>query len=538
MMLRTWLVLVVVLIASFESGDIAAQVRGQNGARARALEMFARSYYPGRSGQIMIVPREGSIIVSRKDPVVTFMHGSPWPYDTRIPLLLYGTPYVRKGIYSWPCSPAGRDADRCANTGSVRAGDRHGPAADRSADRRQHLPARCCHRRPRWDAPGLFRSARGSDAHAHATPSRRRVVCQHGDRLPADHYGARPHHRFERDRPAIPRHDRQFDVRPCVAQAAGNICRQLAARFHGDEPGGRVEPAHTRSEQSSSRRAAAVRPPSGLPAMAPVSSAAIGFALQATAAKPAPGRSNDACYDLPPYVARRNAREIWEQAGGTWMGHAIANPDAVRRTSLFARFEADTLLSMIDGEGVGADDTADLVLVNFKTPDFVAHQYGPASPELRETLAELDRQFGRVLKALEQKAKDRFVVAITADHGMPGEPSGKAVRVYTEDIIKAVHDRFDPEGRLVQQYEPENNQLAIDVERVAELRHSLNDVAQFLEQQPFVFAAFTEDEVRRASAFLHARITIAPPRRSRSRQSQWPATVVSCVAGARRKPRE
>ena len=104
-----------------------------------------------------------------------------------------------------------------------------------------------------------------------------------------------------------------------------------------------------------------------------------------------------------------------------------------------------------------------------------------------------------MLKAIEERAKDRFVIAITADHGMPAEPTGKAVRVYTEDIIKAVHDRFDPEGKLVQQYEPENNQLAIDLERLAELRHTLNQVAHFLEQQPFVFAAFTEDDVRRAS---------------------------------------
>src|SRR6185295_13904236 len=33
------------------------------------------------------------------DPAVKFMHGSPWSYDTRIPLLFFGSPYVRKGTY-------------------------------------------------------------------------------------------------------------------------------------------------------------------------------------------------------------------------------------------------------------------------------------------------------------------------------------------------------------------------------------------------------------------------------------------------------
>src|SRR6476660_1647665 len=76
-----------------------AQQRGQTAERQQALTMFARAYFPGRSGQIMIVPREGSVIVSRSDPAVKFMHGSPWGYDTHIPLLFYGSPYVRKGIY-------------------------------------------------------------------------------------------------------------------------------------------------------------------------------------------------------------------------------------------------------------------------------------------------------------------------------------------------------------------------------------------------------------------------------------------------------
>ena len=31
-------------------------------ARQRFLEMFARSYYPGRTGQLLIVPREGDFI--------------------------------------------------------------------------------------------------------------------------------------------------------------------------------------------------------------------------------------------------------------------------------------------------------------------------------------------------------------------------------------------------------------------------------------------------------------------------------------------
>ena len=36
-------------------------------ARQRFLEMFARAYFPGRTGQLLIVPREGDFI-TRPDP--------------------------------------------------------------------------------------------------------------------------------------------------------------------------------------------------------------------------------------------------------------------------------------------------------------------------------------------------------------------------------------------------------------------------------------------------------------------------------------
>src|SRR5688572_32593701 len=68
--------------------------------RERCLEMFARAYFPGRTGQLLIVPREGEFI-TRPDPDVAYMHGSPWTYDDSIPLMFVG-PAVSAGVYSMP----------------------------------------------------------------------------------------------------------------------------------------------------------------------------------------------------------------------------------------------------------------------------------------------------------------------------------------------------------------------------------------------------------------------------------------------------
>ena len=63
-----------------------------------ALTSLARSYYPGRIGDIAIIPREGDMLTS---PATDdrHMHGSPWDYDTHIPVILYGSTYFKIGEY-------------------------------------------------------------------------------------------------------------------------------------------------------------------------------------------------------------------------------------------------------------------------------------------------------------------------------------------------------------------------------------------------------------------------------------------------------
>ncbi len=206
-------------------------------------------------------------------------------------------------------------------------------------------------------------------------------------------------------------------------------------------------------------------------------------------------RTDPACFRLPETYAALDSRSVWEREGGTWMGHPIADPDAVRRTAPFAAFEGDALVSLLEHERVGEDGTADLVLANLKVPDFIGHAYGPDSAELRAGLAETDRQIARVLAVLDRKTGKDYVVAVTADHGMPSAPPPGG-RHYAEDVVKLLHERFDPEGRLVTHYGAENSQFFVDRRRLAERGLKLEQVRDAVQALDFVFAAFTEEEVR------------------------------------------
>jgi arylsulfatase A-like enzyme len=60
----------------------------------------ALSYYDGRSGDIIVVPRENWLLSSN---VTT--HGTYYPYDQRVPVILYGAA-VRGGRYTQAATPA------------------------------------------------------------------------------------------------------------------------------------------------------------------------------------------------------------------------------------------------------------------------------------------------------------------------------------------------------------------------------------------------------------------------------------------------
>src|SRR4051812_18590061 len=90
------LYLTIYLLVSLSKAGQAQQAADR---KREFLELYARAYYPGRSGQIMLVPRKGDF-VTLNEPASRFMHGSPWSYDANIPLLFFGPPFIRSGAYA------------------------------------------------------------------------------------------------------------------------------------------------------------------------------------------------------------------------------------------------------------------------------------------------------------------------------------------------------------------------------------------------------------------------------------------------------
>ena len=105
-----------------------------------------------------------------------------------------------------------------------------------------------------------------------------------------------------------------------------------------------------------------------------------------------------------------------------------------------------------------------------------------------------------MLRALEAKVGNNYLLAVTADHGMPSKPSSPDRRHFAQSIVDLLHEKFDPQAKqLITSFEPENSQMFVDEGRLSALRLTLRDLAHFLESQPFILAAFTQEDVRLAA---------------------------------------
>jgi hypothetical protein len=471
-------------------------------SREAWLDAFARGYFPGRSGQIFMVPREGDFLVDR-DPLYSFMHGSPWGYDTHIPLLFHGTPFIRQVVSNDPVTqqdvvptiaallttaPPATSVGHRLSQALVTTTTRprvvalfvlDGARADYFDTYSDVMPTLSRLRREgAWFANARVTSVPTLTAVGHANLGTGAEPAVHG--LVVNHL-------FNR---VTGKSQEAYD-----SLDPGELMALTLADVWNIETDGRAVVI----AQGGAIRAAAGLVGHGACVLngRPVLAASY-------TTRDAGWETNPKCYRMSAALKPINGRRYWEEAKGTWMGHDISNPTKFRHSAVFQRFEGDALAAVLEGEPIGTDEVTDLVLVNLKGPDYVGHAYGPASAEMKAELTELDRQIARALGIIARKAGEgRFVTVFSADHGMPGEPRPGG-RHYMDDLTTLIDKRFSPAGGSIVQYfgDAANNEIHLDTAKLRSLGVSLRDVASFLESQGLFAAVYTDDEVREAQTRL------------------------------------
>ena len=136
---------------------------------------------------------------------------------------------------------------------------------------------------------------------------------------------------------------------------------------------------------------------------------------------------NPQYYDVPGYLDSvpglgRAIRKVDLDDGEldeTWMAHAILDDPTERRdTPAWVLFQTDIIKALLAREGFGADDVPDLFYTNYKQIDEVGHNWNMVNEEMGEIVRYTDTQL-RVLERFlnETVGKERWVIIVTADHG-------------------------------------------------------------------------------------------------------------------------
>jgi predicted AlkP superfamily pyrophosphatase or phosphodiesterase len=116
------------------------------------------------------------------------------------------------------------------------------------------------------------------------------------------------------------------------------------------------------------------------------------------------------------------------------LGSTSLRPDssfysAVYVSPIADRYLAELAKALVVGENLGADGDVDILALGFSALDAVGHNFGPNSPEVMDTILNLDRTLGDLLDFIDQHiGLEHVVVTLSSDHGVGMVPELAATR--------------------------------------------------------------------------------------------------------------
>lgn len=160
-----------------------------------------------------------------------------------------------------------------------------------------------------------------------------------------------------------------------------------------------------------------------------------------------------------------------------WMGVPTLDPSRREELPVFADHHTEELISLMETEGYGTDDTTDLMFTNYKQIDLLGHYFNMASPQVEAAITSTDRQLGALLDRLDEGVgRGNYVVVVTADHGQ--QPPAETLDAYGIDSNELFADLEDRFGPVIQDVAP--TEVFVNEDALEEGGHSLEDVARFL----------------------------------------------------------
>ena len=129
-----------------------------------------------------------------------------------------------------------------------------------------------------------------------------------------------------------------------------------------------------------------------------------------------------------------------------WMGNdVLKQPRLARETPAMTLYETRIIKALAANEGFGDDEVTDLLFINYKQIDYVGHRFNMVTPEMQQEIHYSDQELGDLVAFFNQTVgRDNWVLAVTADHGStPLALSTKAWPIGMDALKSSIADHFE-----------------------------------------------------------------------------------------------
>ncbi|MGH2710365.1 MAG: alkaline phosphatase family protein [Actinomycetota bacterium] len=193
--------------------------------------------------------------------------------------------------------------------------------------------------------------------------------------------------------------------------------------------------------------------------------------------------------DLPPlasYFDDVNLDAADGERDGQWRGRSFEDSEELLdgfHTPARVPYQTRLVEELIEREGFGADETPDLLYINYKLIDTLGHLYGIQDPAMQDAVAAQDDSLEELIGFLNDRVgENRWVVLVTADHGsLKSAQATGAFQISAERLHSSIQERFDSDGDEVPVIEQvKQTEIFMNVPELEEQNHTLDDVAKFI----------------------------------------------------------
>jgi hypothetical protein len=201
-------------------------------------------------------------------------------------------------------------------------------------------------------------------------------------------------------------------------------------------------------------------------------------------------------YHLPPYLNDKTGPagtdsfqqdiQVLDRADGRqdgkWRENDISALQDGFDTPARTAYQERIVEEVISNEQFGADDTPDLLFLNFKEIDYVGHVWSMDSPEMTDAVKYQDEALRRFVPFLDRTVgKDNWAMVITADHAaMPNPVDSGGFEISTGAVSSAIENQFDKNGSdvpIVDNVQP--GSIFLNEDEVAANGTTIDDIARF-----------------------------------------------------------